>query len=71
MEEGRRRSGGREDKVLRRGWSGLESGRPPHPREDWAKEKLRSQGVLRRWWEVKRGSLQGLHMSSTMNHILL
>lgn len=56
---------GRRDRVLKHGWSGLESERSPHPKEDWAKEKPRSQGLERRWEEGKRGSLQGPHMSNT------
>ena len=51
--------------FLKHEWSGLESERSPHPKEDWAKEKPRSQGLERRWEEGRRGSLQGPHMSNT------
>lgn len=49
------------------GWSGLKSGRCPHPMADWVKEKAPSQGV-RGWGEVKRISFQDLHMSNTLIH---
>lgn len=57
--------------VSKHEWSCLESGTCPCPREDCVKEKPRSQGVERRWEEVKRCFLQGPYMINTNDSILL